>query len=371
MRRNRYGVCVATSTLEIGIDIGDIDAIVLADPPHSVSSFLQRIGRGNRRTGTCKVIAFRATPADEILMKALVDCGRRGELDDIHEYDRPSVRFQQVLSLCWRATRADKVMTRQKLSAEAGCDHGDVVGDMLDTGCLVDVGGALVPCDRLVDDADAGNLHTVIAGRGGPSVVDMRTGDVALRDADPLSRGGGLFVGGAIRRVGVGADGQVFLDEGSRPPATSLARIRGTGSGPAQSRAIVRGLAYQANADPDRWELDSFRLVTWGGLRFNQLLAALLSREDPSLEFSATAFEVVGPVSQLPISLTWVRNLAQRAKDKDDLPISVAQKFLSGSRFINELSGEAQGLEKRSAIPWDNFLRWLRTIEAIDGGTGS
>jgi ATP-dependent Lhr-like helicase len=371
MRRNRYGVCVATSTLEIGIDIGDIDAIVLADPPHSVSSFLQRIGRGNRRTGTCKVIAFRATPDDELLMRALADCGRRGELDDIHEYDRPSVRFQQVLSLCWRATRADKVMTRQKLSAEAGCDHGDVVGDMLDTGCLADVGGALVPCDRLVDAADAGNLHTVIAGRGGPSVVDMRTGDVALRDADPVSRGGGLFVGGSIRRVGVGADGQVFLDESGRPQATSLARIRGTGTGPAQSRAIVRGLAYQADADPDRWQLDPLRLVTWGGQRFNDLLAALFERENSALKFSATPFDVVGPMSHLPINLRWLRDLAEVARQRDDLPLSVAQKFMSGSRFINELSGEAQGLEKRSAVPWNGFLRWLETIEAIETGSGS
>jgi tetratricopeptide (TPR) repeat protein len=33
MKTDRGGVCVATSTLEIGIDIGDIDAVVLATPP--------------------------------------------------------------------------------------------------------------------------------------------------------------------------------------------------------------------------------------------------------------------------------------------------------------------------------------------------
>lgn len=43
MRTNRYGICVATTTLEIGIDIGDIDAIVLSDLPRTVSGFLQRI----------------------------------------------------------------------------------------------------------------------------------------------------------------------------------------------------------------------------------------------------------------------------------------------------------------------------------------
>ena len=42
-------LCVSTSTLELGIDIGDIDDVVLIGPPPSVTSFLQRIGRGNRR----------------------------------------------------------------------------------------------------------------------------------------------------------------------------------------------------------------------------------------------------------------------------------------------------------------------------------
>ena len=43
------GVCIATSTLELGIDIGDVDGVVLMGPPPSTMAFLQRIGRGNRR----------------------------------------------------------------------------------------------------------------------------------------------------------------------------------------------------------------------------------------------------------------------------------------------------------------------------------
>jgi hypothetical protein len=166
--------------------------------------------------------------------------------------------------------------------------------------------------------------------------------------------------------VDVGADGQAFLDERSRLRGTTLAKIRGTGSGPVQSRAIVRGLAYQADANPDRWQLGPYRLVTWGGERYNRLLAALLTRADPSLEFSATAFEVRGLLSHLPITLEWLRDLAEDAKQRNDLPISIAQKFAGGSRFINELSPDAQAQEKRSAVPWDGFLRWLETVEMIE-----
>ncbi len=44
-------VIVATSTLELGIDVGDLDRVVQIDSPSSVSSFLQRMGRTARRGG--------------------------------------------------------------------------------------------------------------------------------------------------------------------------------------------------------------------------------------------------------------------------------------------------------------------------------
>lgn len=45
----RNCVIVATSTLELGIDVGDLDRVVQIDCPSSVSSFLQRMGRTGRR----------------------------------------------------------------------------------------------------------------------------------------------------------------------------------------------------------------------------------------------------------------------------------------------------------------------------------
>jgi ATP-dependent Lhr-like helicase len=60
----RQGLCVATSTLELGIDIGDIDAIVLWEPTRGVDSFLQRVGRGNRRCSKTNVICLVPSPPD-------------------------------------------------------------------------------------------------------------------------------------------------------------------------------------------------------------------------------------------------------------------------------------------------------------------
>jgi ATP-dependent helicase YprA (DUF1998 family) len=51
-------VLVATPTLEMGIDIGDLSAVLLASLPKTVASYLQRIGRAGRLTGNALNLAF-------------------------------------------------------------------------------------------------------------------------------------------------------------------------------------------------------------------------------------------------------------------------------------------------------------------------
>lgn len=63
-------VIVATSTLELGIDVGDLDRVIQIDSPSSVSSFLQRMGRTGRRTGALRNCLF-LTTSDDAFMLAL------------------------------------------------------------------------------------------------------------------------------------------------------------------------------------------------------------------------------------------------------------------------------------------------------------
>ena len=55
---NAPNVLVATPTLEMGIDIGDLSTVMLASLPRSVSSYVQRVGRAGRLTGNSLVLAF-------------------------------------------------------------------------------------------------------------------------------------------------------------------------------------------------------------------------------------------------------------------------------------------------------------------------
>ncbi|MFF9778906.1 DEAD/DEAH box helicase [Streptomyces sp. NPDC013978] len=63
-------VIVSTSTLELGIDVGDLDRVIQVDSPASVASFLQRIGRTGRRPGTVRNCLFLTTRKDTLLQAA-------------------------------------------------------------------------------------------------------------------------------------------------------------------------------------------------------------------------------------------------------------------------------------------------------------
>ncbi|MCK8676024.1 DEAD/DEAH box helicase [Streptomyces lichenis] len=63
-------VIVATSTLELGIDVGDLDRVVQIDSPATVASFLQRIGRTGRRADSVRNCLFLATRKEAVLQAA-------------------------------------------------------------------------------------------------------------------------------------------------------------------------------------------------------------------------------------------------------------------------------------------------------------
>jgi len=97
-------ICIATSTLELGIDIGDIDAVLLWGAPCNVESFLQRIGRGCRRTRKTNVVCLvpddsRRPLADTLQYLALIDAAKKAELPIRSPYELFGAVAQQCLSV--------------------------------------------------------------------------------------------------------------------------------------------------------------------------------------------------------------------------------------------------------------------------------
>ncbi|WP_373059907.1 helicase-related protein, partial [Gemmatimonas sp.] len=82
-KTERAVVVFATSTLEIGIDIGDIDLVVLDGPAPDVPALLQRVGRGNRRTERTRVMACAGSLAEALIQSAMLSAARDSYLGPI------------------------------------------------------------------------------------------------------------------------------------------------------------------------------------------------------------------------------------------------------------------------------------------------
>ena len=80
---------VCTSTLELGIDVGDLDLVFQENAASTVSSFLQRMGRTGRRFGTHANTAFFCDDRDAVLQAvALIELAREQWVESIPEQTR-------------------------------------------------------------------------------------------------------------------------------------------------------------------------------------------------------------------------------------------------------------------------------------------
>jgi ATP-dependent Lhr-like helicase len=100
LKRGDLKVLVATASLELGIDIGDVDLVCQLQSPRSIAAFLQRAGRsGHAVNGTPKARLFPTSRDDLIECTALLDCVRRGELDALFVPPAPlDVLAQQIVA---------------------------------------------------------------------------------------------------------------------------------------------------------------------------------------------------------------------------------------------------------------------------------
>lgn len=178
MKEQRIAACVATMTLEIGVDIGDIDLIILLDPPWSVSSFLQRIGRGNRRTNMTKVGCVNRKEDYLSVYQGLLKSARVGALPTPPYAAHRSVLIQQVFSMLFQG--------RTGLSLEEfyGCvrllsDKQDldlILRNLCERGFIEVHGELFYSTEKLLNMGERGFIHSNIANDNSTDVIDAATG---------------------------------------------------------------------------------------------------------------------------------------------------------------------------------------------------
>jgi ATP-dependent helicase Lhr and Lhr-like helicase len=100
-------VIVSTSTLELGIDVGDLDRVIQIDAPATVASFLQRLGRTGRRPGSTRNCLFLVRDGDALVESAaILLLWSRGWVEPVKPPPEPRhIVAQQVLALCLQEQR--------------------------------------------------------------------------------------------------------------------------------------------------------------------------------------------------------------------------------------------------------------------------
>ena len=140
LKEGRVRVCVASASLELGIDIGDIDLVCQIGSPRNIGVALQRVGRSGHFLGGIPKGRFFPLTRDELVETvALLRCIRAGALDALHIPPWPlDVLAQQVVASCvmeeWDEDTLFALLTQAYPYHELDRERFDAVVRMLSEG---------------------------------------------------------------------------------------------------------------------------------------------------------------------------------------------------------------------------------------------
>lgn len=190
----KWGIAIATTTLELGIDIGDVHAVVLADPPLDAESLLQRSGRASRRGERIPVAAVAADPLVAESIRNLAAQAAKGILFPVEYAPDYSVVVQQTLSLLYQHRRGlEATEIAEFMSALASEDEvRAILAHLTDQSHLLLRGRRHQLSTHWMDEADRGAIHSNLSDNSDVRVYNARTGELlgqaAVRGAEGLVR---------------------------------------------------------------------------------------------------------------------------------------------------------------------------------------
>jgi hypothetical protein len=240
---DRVGLLVATSTMEVGVDIGDVDTCVLFEAPKTRAAMTQRVGRAGRRGSERRVVCVAGLWSGRIDYARLLAGGSATPAAVVRHH--LVGWLQQVLAVVHSSERTSHPYLL-RFSREAFKVQDPVtdrlLGALSKDGWLGKVQADFCAGPALGALADRGLLHVTFAGVGGSKIVDASTGQVLGRAG--VGRQPSILIGGKSHRiVGVkGGSGEVVVAPGGSGNAPASV----TSAGPfdalaARYRSLVGG----------------------------------------------------------------------------------------------------------------------------------
>lgn len=243
-------VIVATSTLELGIDVGDLDHVIQIDAPATVSSFLQRMGRTGRRGGARRSCLFLCTN-DDSLMLAMGICRlwSEGWVEAAYPPPEPwAIVAQQAMA----ATLERSQWPRQELvfllcgafPESVPQSITDLIDHMVRLGFLMETEGVLQIGPATEKHFGRTHYKDLLASFSGAQLLLGRFGSVEVGLIDPMMLANDkearliLLAGKSWRIMDVDWKRQTVWLE----PAKEGGKARWAGSGRTLSRDIAQGI---------------------------------------------------------------------------------------------------------------------------------
>ena len=196
LKQGEIQVCVATASLELGIDVGVVDLVCQIGSPRSIGLLLQRIGRsGHTLGGTPKGRLYPLTWDEMVECTALVRAVRRGNLDTIQVTEWPlDVLAQQIVACCaaedWEEDDLFEMFQKAYPYRELPREKFDQVVEALSRGFAPALGrsGAFLHRD---------GINRRLRGRRGAGIAAMTSGGAIPDNADydVIADPEGVFVG--------------------------------------------------------------------------------------------------------------------------------------------------------------------------------
>ena len=137
LKSGQLKAIVATSSLEMGIDIGDLDEVVLIQSPPSIAAAVQRVGRAGHRVGeTSRGSLFPTFGQDFIEAAAVANAVRERDIEPLQPLENALDVLAQTLVSCtgsetWRTDDLFRVVTRAAPYATLTRQQFDLVVEML------------------------------------------------------------------------------------------------------------------------------------------------------------------------------------------------------------------------------------------------
>jgi ATP-dependent Lhr-like helicase len=282
-------ICFATMTLELGVDIGDVDLVVLAEPPTSVASLLQRVGRGNRRSNRCHLLACFQDPGELARLRHLVELARQGELCPQPYHFRPSVLVQQAGSLLLQSRT--RWLTAEVLESRLPAGVAQSFGRERLAELLAELArnqwlapgrhGRYIAGERLLKAYERGDLHGNLGAElRTVEVIEESTGRSLGQVMREPERAPALAIGGRTRQVIRESGDQVWVEEidGEAADARFAPRGRQTISA-ALARSLAESLGVEVGQVPVVELAEGIAVLHFQGSLAGEVLARHLRKK--------------------------------------------------------------------------------------------